>query len=105
MLRITVAPASDQVTFKLEGKLTGPWVGEVKRCWLTVVGADAAQSVRLDLTDVAFVAPEGQALLEEMAMAGVELVAAGTMMKALVKDVLVRAGNKTGNSGGGDHAA
>lgn len=105
MLRITVTHGTDRVTFKLEGKLAGPWVPEVRQCWLTMVGADPAQSVRIDLTAVAFVAPEGRALLEEMAIAGAELLAADPMMKALVEEVLARARNASGSCTDDDHGA
>jgi ABC-type transporter Mla MlaB component len=102
VLRITVIHGTDQVTFKLEGKLAGPWVPEVEQCWLTMVGAKATQDLRVDLTNVTFVASEGVALLERMVGGGAELLAADPMMKALVEEVLARARDARG-SPGDDH--
>ena len=105
MLRVTVVSTDGHVTLKLEGSLTGPWVHELERSWLAVAGTASMESIRIDLTDVGFVDGEGQALIENMAGAGVKLIAAGPMMKGLVADVLSRIRKKQKASGGGHHAA
>ena len=105
MLQVIVADGGDRITFKLEVKLNGPWVGEVEQCWLTMIGADPTQTMQIDLTDIAFVAPEGRALLARMTDAGVELIGSDPVIRALVEGILVRAQGDQESSGGGDTAA
>ena len=35
MLRITVEEQNNSTSLRLEGKLTGDWVGELERCWIS----------------------------------------------------------------------
>ena len=35
MLRITVEEQDNATSLRLEGKLTGDWVGELERCWIS----------------------------------------------------------------------
>ena len=35
--------------FQLEGKLAGPWVKELERCWRLAVGTQQSYPVRVDL--------------------------------------------------------
>ncbi len=46
MLRITVRQEPTTTTIELEGKLAGPWVEELERCWRTAL-AEAKASLRL----------------------------------------------------------
>jgi len=87
MLRVTVEHADTHVSLRLEGALKGPWVDELKRCWLTLVNATPKKPVRVDLTAVGFVASEGKDLITKMVDAGVQLITAGPMMKALVEEI------------------
>ena len=52
MLRITVHETSQQITFKLEGSLTGSWVMELEDCWRAASSNPAGRLIRLDLTEV-----------------------------------------------------
>ena len=105
MLRVNIAYGDRQVTLKLEGKLSGPWVREVERCWLTLGDTARDRSVQIDLTDVSFVDAEGRALIEAMAKANVGLIAAGPMIKAIVEDVLGHIRRPRSGPGKGGQAA
>jgi hypothetical protein len=86
MLRVTVEHFDTHVTLKVEGKLKGSWVDELERCWLTLTRTLPNKSVRVELTSVGFVAPEGRELIGRMAAAGAELIASGPMVKAIVDE-------------------
>ena len=60
MLKITLHDSSDELRFKLEGKLSGPWVGELRQCWQTAASTTHGRNTILDLREVDFVDPEGQ---------------------------------------------
>jgi hypothetical protein len=103
MLRITTHDHGDFLTFQLEGKLAGPWVQEMERCWDTTVvhgSPDPALSgtvgrpattethtVRIDLTGVTFVDHAGKHLLAALHGKGVQFVLSGCLMKALMAEI------------------
>ena len=53
---------------RLEGRLAGPWVDEVRAASVAAPAGDGR--LVLDLTDVSFVDRDGVALLRELAAAG-----------------------------------
>ena len=104
-MRANVVNAKNEVTLEVEGSLKGPWVLELERAWMEAARADLAKAVHVNLTAVGFVDNEGRILMEDMAKAGVKLIAAGPMMKAIVEDVLERVHEKQRVPGNGDRAA
>lgn len=85
MLRITRFDQEDSETsLKLEGKLVGPWVEELRR----VYQAEGSRpgSLRLDLSAVTFVDEEGLGLLREVLQYGAQL----TSCSGLVAELLHR---------------
>jgi len=93
MLRITVLDNSGNLTFRLEGRLAGPWVRELETCWQSTLGGRgscrAAQQspLRLDLTGVTFVDADGKAFLAARHAEGAELIASGCLMRAIVAEI------------------
>ena len=73
MLRITVVEGSrSAVTLRVEGRIAGPWVEELRTTCAVHNGPDPIQ-LRLDLEDVSFVDPAGAAYLRELRDQGVGL--------------------------------
>lgn len=91
MLKITTHTEARSTTLKLEGRLVGPWVQELDRCWRELTAAPDGQ-VLVDLTGVTFVDSQGKGLLALMRKQGVELRATGCLMKCLVEDIAKEAG-------------
>jgi ABC-type transporter Mla MlaB component len=87
MLRITVHEASQQITFKLEGSLTGSWVMELEDCWRTASSNPTDRLFRLDLTEVDSVDSAGTYLLALLHNRGAQLIASGVVMTELVVDI------------------
>jgi ABC-type transporter Mla MlaB component len=69
MLRITVQHDRQGIRLILEGRLHGPTLDEVERCWTSrdVARKDAAMVV--DLRGVTYVSADGKALLARMPVA------------------------------------
>ena len=86
MLRITVHDNSGALTFRLEGRLAGPWVGEVEECRQRTL-AGRRPAVRVDLTGVTFIDAAGKAYLAAMHRQGAEFVAADCLTKAIVAEI------------------
>ena len=88
MLKITQQrdEASKSVSYKLEGRLAGPWVKELEACWRRTEARAKSRAV-VDLTGVTFVDADGRALLTKMWQQGAELRAAGCLTRCLVEDI------------------
>jgi anti-anti-sigma regulatory factor len=87
MLKITADRDAGRVVFKLEGRLTGPWVEELKICWQKSVAAEQPiKGVVLD--EVTFIDEAGKELLADMHRQGVELTAcSGCMTRAITEGI------------------
>ena len=87
MLRINVHENTSSLTFRLEGRLAGRWVQELRKCWQRTAATEQRPIVRVDLTGVTFVDADGQACLMAMHQQGAELVATDCLNKAIVAEI------------------
>ena len=87
MLRITATSATDGLTLKLEGRLSGIWVAELEDCWRKSVSELQGRPLHVDLSGVDCVDPAGKYLLALMYKAGANFIAPGCLMAALVQDI------------------
>lgn len=90
MLKITLHDSAREMRFKLEGKLSGLWVRELRQSWQTAASTTGGRSTTVDLTDVDFVDQDGESLLKEMHQQGVRLIAATPLIRAVVDQVCDR---------------
>ena len=86
MLKITTDTDAGRTILKLEGRLTGPWVEELKNCWQKAV--TEKQQVGVVLNEVTFIDEAGRKLLADMHRQGVELTATGCMTKATIERII-----------------
>jgi anti-anti-sigma regulatory factor len=87
MLKITIHDSARELRLRLEGRLAGPWVKELRQCWQTAASTTEFRPTVLDLREVDFVDPDGQALLAEMHRRGVLLEASCPLIQHLVEEV------------------
>jgi len=72
MLKISQAgKAGQNFTLKLEGRIIGPWVGELRLICESMMGNGRA--MKLDLADVSFADAQGVELLTDLKSRGVKL--------------------------------
>jgi anti-anti-sigma regulatory factor len=76
MLKITLQSEAGVLFFQLEGKLAGPWVKELERCWRSAADMQQSYPARVDLSAVTFIDGDGKALLGQMYKEGAELLRA-----------------------------
>jgi len=83
MLIITRLDGADAIqTLKLEGKLQGPWVGELRAaCEQAVL---TPSRIRLDLADVSFVDAAGVECIRELIREGVPILACSGFVASLL---------------------
>jgi len=88
MLKITIDNSINTATMKLEGRLAGPWVGELERSWHAVRDDAEDKLVMVDLCEVTFVDAEGRKLLSSMYEQGARLRTFGCMVKGIVEEIV-----------------
>jgi hypothetical protein len=87
MLRISTSMRPGGATLRLEGRLAGPWVGELARCWASVTATRDPGSIRVELEAVTFIDPAGKALLRTMHERGTALLGSGCMTRAILAEI------------------
>jgi len=92
MLRITAEQRDATCVLKLEGRLQGEWVGELRRSWQRIRDASHAAPIRVELADVQFMDVAGKVLLSEMYREGVEIAARGLLAVTVCEEIVVRPG-------------
>ena len=88
MLKITTLTNAESTAFRLEGRLAGPWVEELKRCWLSTVSAKTRHPISVDLSAVTYVDAEGKELLNMIYQAGAKLIASGCLTSCIVNEIV-----------------
>lgn len=88
MLRITADDHPRFLTFRLEGRLEGPWVRELERCWRGLLEAVNKATISVDLTGVTYIDAAGKAQLADMHEHGAQFIAADCMTQAVVAEIV-----------------
>jgi anti-anti-sigma regulatory factor len=88
MLKITIDNTMNAATLKLEGRLAGPWVGELERSWRALKDDSRDKPVTVDLCEVTFVDAEGRKLLGWMYEQGARLRTFGCLAKGIVEEIV-----------------
>ena len=87
MLRITHARTETEQRWTLCGRLTRPWVAELRASWEQSRQDGLNARTVVDLSDVTFIDESGEKLLSEMGSDGAEFIAAGVETKYLLKNL------------------
>jgi hypothetical protein len=83
MLKITHDDTTGKQRWNLCGRLSGPWVGELRAAWERV-GARSSKTNIVDVTGVVSVDEQGEDLLRAMKADGARFVARGVAMKHIL---------------------
>ena len=87
MLKITTVTNAESTALRLEGRLAGPWVQELERCWDSVVGTTTNHPLTVDLSAVTYVDSDGKDLLKKIHRRGARLVASGFLTSCIVNEI------------------
>lgn len=87
MLKVTLLDGADELRFRLEGRLSGPYVGELRQCWVTAQSTLHGRRAAIDLREVDYVDSDGRELLKHMREQGVELTAVTPLICEMVQEI------------------
>ena len=87
MLKITINETPRERRWILQGRLVGPWVGELRTSWKESGCTDGGRSCVVDLNDVSFIDKDGERLLRTMSKQGAQLVADGMYIKHVLEQL------------------
>jgi len=88
MLKITTLLNAESTVLRLEGRLAGPWVRELERCWDSTVGMPTHSPLSVDLSAVTYVDSDGKDLLKKIHQQGAKLVASGCLTSCIVNEIV-----------------
>lgn len=86
MLKITADRTSETVRLRVEGRLTGAWVGELECVWQAERASTTVPLV-VELTSVTYIGEDGKALLRRIWREGAVLVAKGCCTGHIVDEI------------------
>lgn len=88
MLKITTLLNAESTVLRLEGRLAGPWVQELERCWDSTVGTPTDHPLSVDLSAVTYVDSDGKDLLKKIHRQGATLIASGCLTSCIVNEIV-----------------
>jgi len=97
MLRVTTSNLENARTMKVEGRVKGPWVLELKKAWLESVGLAQGQPIRVDLSGVSFADAEGRNLLLQMQREGAVLLGPSAYIQEILELASTRSAKPNSN--------
>ena len=90
MLKINFSETPAEERWILHGRLTGPWVHELRECWKKNHCIDGERACFVDLNEVTFIDKTGEKLLRMLAKNGVQFIASGTYTKHVLDQVTAK---------------
>jgi ABC-type transporter Mla MlaB component len=87
MLKISTQEDDQMVRLQIEGTLAGCWVKELELSWQAVQPTLRGRSLQVDLTGTTRVDTAGYYLLKLIHKEGVQFLASGPSMRALISEI------------------
>jgi hypothetical protein len=91
MPKITVRGTDQTVTLKVAGALIGPWVDELERCLDLAQASRRDRALRVDLTELTNVSPDGRQLLASIERHGAVFISGKGRTDRFVDELARRA--------------
>jgi anti-anti-sigma regulatory factor len=87
VLKISIAETATDRRWILQGRLVGPWVGELRATWKRTNRSQDRRACIIDLNDVTFIDKSGERLLRAMSKKGAQLLARGLYVKHVLEQL------------------
>jgi anti-anti-sigma regulatory factor len=87
VLKISITETTTDRRWILQGRLVGPWVGELRAAWKRAARSHDRRACIIDLNDVTFIDKSGERLLRAMSKKGAQLLARGLYIKHVLEQL------------------
>ena len=87
MMKATIERKDEGTVLKVEGKVCGPWVDELRDCWESLLATTGGHPIAVELADVSFIDERGKELLSMMVERGAEIRGEGCLTSAIVNSI------------------
>ena len=87
MLKITMTETPAERRWVVQGRLVGPWVGELRTAWKRTHASPDQRTCIIDLNDVTFIDKSGERLLRALTKKGAQLIASGVYIQHVLEEV------------------
>lgn len=85
MLRVITISSGSRFRLELHGMLGGAWVPLLEQHWRAIANCTPSASITVVLSDVEFIDPDGERLVQRMSESGVAFVAQGCMNRHVIE--------------------
>jgi hypothetical protein len=85
VLRITINDETVEQRWTLQGRLSGPWVAQLKSNWKKSHGLNGHRDCVVDVSGVTFVDLDGERVLATMMRDGAKFIATGVYTKHVLE--------------------
>ena len=85
MLKIRFSETPSEERWTLHGRLTAPWVRELRTCWKKNHGRDKQRACIVDLNEIKFIDKSGERLLRAMVKERAQFIASGIYIKQVLE--------------------
>ena len=101
MLKIHFSETPSEERWTLHGRLTGPWVRELRTCWKKNHGRDKQRACIVDLNEITFIDKSGARLLRAMLKERAQFIASGIYIKHVLEKLTSKGKGSVLNRFGG----
>jgi outer membrane protein TolC len=101
MLKIRFSETPSEERWTLHGRLTAPWVRELRTCWKKNHGRDKQRACIVDLNEIKFIDKSGERLLRAMAKERAQFIASGIYIKHTLENLTTKGKGSVLNRFGG----
>ena len=85
MLKISFSQTPSEERWNLQGRLTAPWVRELRACWKKNHHRDRRRACIVDMNEITFIDKSGERLLRLLVREGAQCIATGDYTKHILE--------------------
>jgi hypothetical protein len=93
VLRISITENATEMRLVLQGRLTGPWVDELKTSWKTASQLLEGRRCIVDIDELAFIDKRGNRVLRAMSTEGAQFIANDLYMRSVAEALKIGSGH------------
>jgi len=87
VLRISITENGTEMRLVLQGRLTGPWVDELKTSWRAASQLLKGRTCKVDIDQLTFMDKRGNRALRAMSREGVQFIAKDLHMRSVADEL------------------